>query len=96
MSCEEYQNFELGKTDESKFQKHLTECSECRKLVRQDEQLLGLAGELDQPMQAPLLWAKIENSLRAEKQRRVRHDPQVLRQFPMLLRIAAMLALVVG
>jgi len=96
MSCEEYQNFELGKSNKMEFQKHLTECSECRKLVRQDEQLLGLAGELDQPVRAPLLWAKIENSLRAEKQRRVRQDPQVLRQSPIVLRIAAMLALVVG
>ena len=96
MSCEEYRNFELGKTDKSKFNKHLTECSACRKLVKQDEQLLGLAGELDQAVKAPLLWTKIENSLRAEKQRRVRHETQVFRQFPMLLRIAAMLAVVVG
>ncbi len=96
MSCEEYQKFELGKSNKSEFEKHLTECSECRKLVQQDEQLLGLAGELDQPIQAPLLWAKIENCLRAEKQRRIRHETQVFRQFPMLLRIAAMLAVVAG
>jgi len=96
MSCEEYQNFELGKTDESNFQTHLKNCAECQKLVQQDEQLLGLAGELDQPVRAPLLWAKIENSLRVEKQRRARHATPVLQRFPMALRIAAMLALVVG
>ena len=53
MSCEKYQSFELGKTDENEFKKHLPECSECQKLVQQDEQLLALAGELDQPTQAP-------------------------------------------
>ena len=96
MSCEEYQNFELGKTDGSNFQKHVKDCAECQRLVQQDEQLLGLAGNLEQPVRAPLLWAKIENSLRSEKQREVRRPIQIPKQFPMLLRIAAMLVLVIG
>lgn len=96
MSCEEYQNFELGKIIESNFRKHLENCPECRKLVRQDEQLLGLAEALEQPVRAPLLWAKIENSLRSEKQRQARRKIQIPKQFSMVLRIAALLVLVVG
>ncbi len=96
MSCEDYQNFELGKIDEGNFRKHLKNCSECRTLVQQDEQLLALAGELKQPVRAPLLWAKIENSLRNEKQRQVKRTTKIPKQFPTLLRIAAMLVVIVG
>jgi len=72
MNCAFYQKYELGEMDERDFTLHLPACSECQNLVAQDTKILALAKNLRQPVAAPLLWAKIENSLRAEQQRRRR------------------------
>jgi len=97
MSCDFYQKFESSEIPESEFQNHVRACSTCQKLVEQDAQLLALAKNLRQPARAPLLWAKIENTLRAERQRR---RPAWLTNFQKQkwawLRIAAVLLVAVG
>jgi len=97
MNCEFYQKHELGEMDESEFSLHLTACSECQKLIEQDARILTLARSLQKPAASPLLWAKIENALRAEQQKNRRHRrinwPE---QKWTLLRIAAVLLLGIG
>jgi hypothetical protein len=78
--------------DESEFSLHLPMCAECQKLIEQDARILTLAQSLPKPVASPLLWAKIENSLRAEQQRTRRHWRMSLpEQKWALLRIAAVL-----
>jgi len=97
MNCDFYQKRELGESGESEFSQHLAACSVCAKLIEQDAQLLALAQSLSKPVASPLLWARIENSLRAEQQRNRRHWrinwPE---QKWTLLRIAAVLLLGIG
>lgn len=73
MNCEFYQKHELGEIGESELSLHLAACSECQKLIEQDARILTLAQSLQKPVASPLLWAKIENTLRAEQQREHRH-----------------------
>ncbi len=97
MNCEFYQKRELGEMDEGEFSCHLPTCAECQKLLEQDARILTLAQSLQKPTASPLLWAKIENTLRAEQQSNRRH-----RRFSWpeqkwaLLRIAAVLLLGIG
>jgi len=97
MNCEFYQKHELGEIDENEFSQHLTTCSECQKLVEQDARILTLAQNLQKPVASPLLWAKIENALRAEQQRNRRYWrfswPE---QKWTLLRMAAVLLISIG
>jgi len=97
MRCEFYEKYELGEIGESEFNAHSPNCPECRKLLAQDTQLLALAKNFEQPIASPLLWAKIENSLRAEQQRNRRNWrfnwPE---QKWTLWRIAAVLLLGIG
>ncbi|MBT3344165.1 MAG: hypothetical protein HN712_13375 [Gemmatimonadetes bacterium] len=67
MSCNWYEQRETGELDEEAFQRHVSECDLCREKLRQDEQLLALAGGLKQPTPPPFLWEQIEVSLHAEK-----------------------------
>jgi hypothetical protein len=97
MSCEFYLKYESGEMPESEFQSHVRACSTCQKLVEQDAQLLALAKNLRQPAGAPLLWAKIEHALRAERQRQRPSWPaNFQKQKWALLRIAAVLLVAVG
>jgi hypothetical protein len=97
MSCDEYRKHELGEIGDSEFESHLQSCFACQKLLEQDARLLADAKSLRQPIVAPLLWAKIENSLRAEKQRHQYFWRDTLReQRHTILRLAAVLVLVAG
>lgn len=97
MSCEFYQKRELGEMNEAEFSLHLPACAECQKLLEQDARILTLAQSLQKPAASPLLWAKIENALRAEQQRNRRYGPiNWLEQKRTLLRLAAVLLLGIG
>lgn len=96
MNCIEYENFELGKLERREFQLHLRDCVACQQRLKEDEKLLALAAGLNKPVQAPLLWAKIASSLRAEKERRRRYKRLLLPATPVIWRLAAMLALTLG
>ena len=69
MSCDRYQERELGRLDEAAFQAHLKDCSVCRERLRQDERLMELAAGLKRPAEPPFLWERVEAGLRAEQQR---------------------------
>jgi hypothetical protein len=97
MNCEIYQKYELGEMDENEFSRHSSTCAECQKLLAQDARLLALAQSLQQSLPAPLLWAKIEASLRAEQQRSRRSWLlNFQEQKWAILRMAAVLFLAVG
>lgn len=69
LTCKFYQQHDMGELDERAFAHHVQDCPLCQKILQQDEQLLALTRDLPQPAASPLLWAKIENTLRAERQR---------------------------
>ena len=97
MSCDAYQKYELGALNQTEFDRHASSCPECQKQLEQDARLLALTRNLKQPLATPLLWAKIENSLRAEKRKRLRSRRVTFReQSWMLMRIAAVLLLTAG
>lgn len=72
MACDIYRQHELGEITAETFTQHARACADCQRLLAQDEQLLQLARGLEQPTASPFLWAKIENTLRAEQQREMR------------------------
>jgi len=97
MNCEFYQKREWGEMDEGEFSRHLPTCAECQKLLEQDARILTLAQSLQKPMASPLLWTKIENSLRAEQQKNRRNRRiNWSEQKWTLLRIAAILLIGIG
>lgn len=69
MSCDRYQERELGRLDEAAFQAHLKGCPLCRERLREDERLMELAARLKPPAEPPFLWERVEAGLRAEQQR---------------------------
>lgn len=94
MSCEAYRQFELGEMEEALFNRHVPSCAECQRLLVHDAQLLTLAKSLKPPIANPLLWAKIENALRADQQK---HRPTWLQEHKWtLLRLAAVLLMAAG
>jgi hypothetical protein len=97
MSCEAYRQFELGEMEETVFNRHAQNCTECKRQLEQDAQLLTLAKSLKPPVSNPLLWAKIENALRAEQQKRRPAWLEAMQEHKWtLLRIAAVLLVAVG
>jgi anti-sigma-K factor RskA len=97
MSCEVHRQFELGEIEEAGFNRHAQSCAECQRLLEQDTQLLALAKSLQQPAANPLLWAKIENALHAEQQRRrLSWLMSWEEQKWAILRVAAVLLLALG
>lgn len=97
MSCEVYRQFELGELEETVFDRHAQNCVECQRLLAQDAQLFALAKNLKPPAANPLLWAKIENTLRAEQQKRRPAWLSTLQKHKWtLLRLAAVLLVTVG
>lgn len=97
MNCDFYRRRELGKISDADFDRHAVDCEECKKLIEQDVKLLAEAKSLKQETAAPLLWAKIENTLRAEKQAKQRKWAEVFEvRTSVALRLAAVLILAVG
>jgi hypothetical protein len=70
MSCKKLKKYELGKISSAKFERHAKECSICQEQIRLDEWLMSTARSLKgKPVHAPLLWSRIEEGLRQEKER---------------------------
>ncbi len=72
MPCDFYRRHELDEITAEKFAQHARNCAECQRLQAQDERLLQLSRTLAPLSASPFLWAKIENTLRAEQQRETR------------------------
>jgi len=97
MNCDQYRTYELGELDEEIFQSHAQTCESCREHLRQDAELMDLARSLKQPVDAPFLWNRIEETLRAEMQRDQRRGIRLIRQHrTALYRIAAVLVASAG
>ncbi|MFQ5639781.1 MAG: hypothetical protein ACE5IR_17490 [bacterium] len=97
MKCDRFEKYELGVLEKRAFENHLPTCRTCQSAMEKDKELLSLAGQLLQPIRAPLLWGKIEHTLRMEKQRsrekRSLFPSQLSGQF---LRIAATVVLMLA
>lgn len=63
MPCDKYKKWDLGEYDDQAFQAHLPQCSMCQKQYEADQHLLSLAKTLQEPVLAPKLWQRIENTL---------------------------------
>jgi hypothetical protein len=97
MNCDFYRRHELGKISDADFDRHALNCEACRKLIDLDATVLAEARGLKQAVAAPLLWPKIENSLRAERQARHRVLPTIfLSRHAVILRLAAVLVVAMG
>jgi anti-sigma-K factor RskA len=97
MICEMHEKYELGDLSEVEFQKHKASCSTCQTIMQKDRELLGLAAELRQPVEAPGLWDQIEDALIAEKGRKASILTGVIaRHRTAALALAASLILAVG
>ena len=69
MSCDRYQEREIGRLEEEAFQAHLKDCPDCRESLREDEIIDELAANLAEVTEPPFLWERVEAGLRAEQQR---------------------------
>ena len=69
MSCDRYQERELGRLEVEAFQAHLKDCHDCRRRLREDEVIDELAANLAEVTEPPFLWERVEAGLRAEQQR---------------------------
>ncbi len=97
MNCDSYRRHELGKISDADFDRHADDCDECKKFIEEDVKLLAEAKSLKQTISARLLWPKIENSLRAEKQAKRWKWAEVFEvRTSVALRLAAVLIIAVG
>lgn len=97
MSCNRYEAYELGQIEHRVFMEHLVSCSVCRERVEQDARLMALAKSLKRPLSSPMLWARIEKSLVAEKRTGERSRLfGFQRRTVVLLRAAAMVIVMVS
>ena len=97
MICDEYRKRELGDLDEERFRAHAQQCPICRRLLRQDAELMRLARSLRQPVDTPFLWSRIEAGLRAEIERDQRRwFRSFIRSGAAFYRIAAILLVAAG
>lgn len=97
MSCDQYRKYELGELDEERFRSHERQCPSCQETMRQNAELMALAGSLKQPIEAPFLWGRIEAALSAETEKTEQKWSGVFcRHRTALYRIAAVLVVGVG
>jgi hypothetical protein len=96
MSCTEFEKYERGEIDSREFRQHLKACSHCREQKQLDDRLMSLARSLKEPIPAPELWDRIENTLKKEG---LPAKPQKSSAFPFSVWLAAatiILAVAVG
>lgn len=97
MSCDQLKKYEIGELEENEFRKHLKSCASCQENVKLDTRLMSLAKSLKKPVQAPLLWDRIEKSLKEEQQKLVSTRAKSIRWRPLsLIPAAAVLLLAVS
>ena len=68
MSCQMYEDYQLGKMSDNQFHSHLQTCDSCRIKQAQDDSLLDAARLLKEPVQAAGLWDRIEGEMLREKE----------------------------
>jgi hypothetical protein len=97
MSCERFNEYELGTIGPEEFEEHLQVCTFCQSQVRMDAELMSRARALRQPIQAPHLWEHIEKSLQKEKRGSfVKTAPLFRRKYFLLAPAAALLLMAIA
>lgn len=66
MICRDLERYDQGKMDEAEFIRHAAGCRTCREALRLDKRVMSLSQSLRQPIDAPDLWNRIEDSLQKE------------------------------
>ena len=66
MNCSGFEKYQLDEWTEAQFETHLKSCPECRQAEKQDEEVVGLARTLKNPVPAPGLWEKIEKDIKQD------------------------------
>lgn len=66
MTCRDLERYDQGKMDEAEFIRHAAGCRTCREALRLDKRVMSLSQSLRQPIDAPDLWNRIEDSLQKE------------------------------
>jgi hypothetical protein len=67
MSCNKYEQYELGNLDEKEFQIHVKSCPECQAFMRDNKIIMNGAQRLNKYLELPDLWPAIENRLSTAK-----------------------------
>lgn len=93
-TCLEYEKFSLGELDPCEFEQHAATCEICSELMAEDARLMALSRSLNNPVEAPALWQRIEQTLVAEAQPAAKWYQTAV--FRTVYRMAAVLVLVVG
>lgn len=63
MNCKGFEKYQLGEWTQAQFDTHSVNCASCKSALKVDTDLLKLAQSLKEPVEAPGLWAKIEQDL---------------------------------
>ena len=100
MNCKRYDDHLLGKMKETEFRRHAEGCASCKEQADRDERLRAGLVFLKQPISAPDLWARIEESLKKEHRIKARPGRSeflawVRRKIPVLVP-AALVAVGIG
>lgn len=66
MTCKKLEKYDRGKMDEADFKLHAASCPSCREALLLDEDVMTKAKSLRQPVDSPLLWNRIEETLQKE------------------------------
>jgi len=67
MRCKEYKKYNLGQINKKEFQDHSKNCRICQELTKWETFLLSAFQTLKTPVQVPLLWSRIEKTLKEEE-----------------------------
>jgi len=68
MKCDKFEKYELGELEETAFQEHKRSCYSCSNRIKEDIRLMSQVKDIKKPLEAPLLWEKIEIRLKREAQ----------------------------
>jgi hypothetical protein len=98
MKCREADRFFDGEIVEPEFARHAAGCPRCAAALGPDEEFDALVRALRRPVQAPGLWDRIEEALRAEKsrERRLREEMRSARRVRRLRFAAGTAVVAVG
>ena len=84
MICDFLTRYDQGELDEAELKKHALSCSICKEALDIDKDILSMAQSLRQPIEAPFLWNRIEESLAKEMFKKQRFNWRFFRFVPAL------------
>jgi len=93
MNCRFYEKFSLGKITKKEFEQHLKHCTECQRMVKQDEKIESLVRDIKTVFHPDKLWKNIESSVITE-QGISKSNSNVYRMTFKIMRAAAVLIII--